>query len=182
DEVLAIYREANAPINAINIGGDEVPVGAWEVSPACLALIENNAAIKSTMGLRYYFLDRINQMLASKEISLYERQGIALKKTGLDGMAQFTANPDFGGQSVHVVVSNNGVASEDSGNPLANAGYKVILSCASHLYFDMTCYKSVEEPGGHNGAYVDVDQSSDVTQHHYLTNTNENTIGTHTTD
>lgn len=182
DEVLAIYREANAPINAINIGGDEVPVGAWEVSPACLALIENNAAIKSTMGLRYYFLDRINQMLASKEISLYERQGIALKKTGLDGMAQFTANPDFGGQSVHVVVSNNGVASEDSGNPLANAGYKVILSCASHLYFDMACYKSFEEPGNYRGAYVDVDKPFSFTPHDYLPNRNENTLGSQITD
>ena len=40
----------------------------------------------------------------------------------------------------------------------ANAGYKVILSCVSNLYFDMASEKAFDEPGYYWGGYVDVDK------------------------
>ncbi len=35
DELIAMYREAGAPVTTIHMGGDEVPQGVWEQSPVC---------------------------------------------------------------------------------------------------------------------------------------------------
>ena len=36
-----MYKEAGAPLYAIQTGGDEVPRGSWLGSPACQALVES---------------------------------------------------------------------------------------------------------------------------------------------
>ena len=38
-EIVAMYKEAGAPLTTIHLGGDEVAKGAWMGSPLCLSLI-----------------------------------------------------------------------------------------------------------------------------------------------
>ncbi len=179
DEVRAMYHDAKAPLNMIHFGGDEVPAGAWEISPPCLSVIDNNPAVKGTADLWYYFFDRVNRMLASKDLSLYGWEEIALRKIRRDGKDEYVPNRDFVDQSVHVDVWNNvaGWGSEDLAYRLANAGYKVVLSCVSHLYFDMAYYKSFDEPGYYWGAYVDVDKPFSFIPYDYFTNLREDRLG-----
>ena len=39
DEIVEIWAEAEAPLEAVHIGGDEVPAGVWTASPSCEQLI-----------------------------------------------------------------------------------------------------------------------------------------------
>ena len=38
NDIVAMYKEAGAPLKVIHFGGDEVPAHVWEKSPAYLAL------------------------------------------------------------------------------------------------------------------------------------------------
>lgn len=179
DEILAMYREANAPIETIHYGGDEVPAGVWEKSPAVEKLRQQNPELKSTDDLWYYFYGKINDMVQKKGLYLYGWEEIAMRKTMLDGKSHIIPNPDFVGQDIQVDVWNNvlGWGAEDLAYRLANAGYKVVLSCVTHLYFDMSYYKSFDEPGYYWGAYADVDKPFSFIPYDYFKNSKEDRLG-----
>jgi hexosaminidase len=179
DEVLAMYREAGAPIKTIHFGGDEVPAGVWEKSPAYHALKASNPAIKSTDDLWYYFFGKINTMLRQRGLTLYGWEEIAMRKTQLDGKSHYIPNPDFVGEDFQVDVWNNvlGWGAEDLAYRLANAGYKVVLSCVTNLYFDMAYYKAFDEPGYYWGAFVDIDKPFYFIPYDYFKNAKEDKFG-----
>jgi len=179
DEILAMYREAGAPIETIHYGGDEVPIGVWTQSPAVAKLRQLNPELKTTDDLWYYFYGKINDMVQKKGLYLYGWEEIAMRKTMLDGKSHIIPNPDFVGQEVQVDVWNNvlGWGAEDLAYRLANAGYKVVLSCVTHLYFDMSYYKSFDEPGYYWGAYSDVDKPFSFIPYDYFKNSKEDRLG-----
>jgi hexosaminidase len=179
DDILAMYREAGAPIETIHYGGDEVPAGVWTQSPAVAKLRQLNPELKTTDDLWYYFYGRINDMVQKKGLYLYGWEEIAMRKTMLDGKSHIIPNPDFVGQEVQVDVWNNvlGWGAEDLAYRLANAGYKVVLSCVTHLYFDMSYYKSFDEPGYYWGAYSDVDKPFSFIPYDYFKNSKEDRLG-----
>lgn len=179
DEILAMYREADAPIETIHYGGDEVPVGVWTQSPAIEKLRQQNPELKTVDDLWYYFYGKINDMVQKKGLYLYGWEEIAMRKTILDGKSHIIPNPDFVGQDVQVDVWNNvlGWGAEDLAYRLANAGYKVVLSCVTHLYFDMAYYKSFDEPGYYWGAYADVDKPFSFIPYDYFKNSKEDRLG-----
>lgn len=179
DDILAMYREAGAPIETIHYGGDEVPAGVWTQSPAVAKLRQQNPELKTTDDLWYYFYGKINDMVQKKGLYLYGWEEIAMRKTMLDGKSHIIPNPDFVGQEVQVDVWNNvlGWGAEDLAYRLANAGYKVVLSCVTHLYFDMAYYKSFDEPGYYWGAYSDVDKPFSFIPYDYFKNSKEDRLG-----
>jgi len=179
DEIIAMYREAGAPLETIHYGGDEVPAGVWTQSPAVEKLRKQNPELKTTDDLWYYFYGKINDMVQKKGLYLYGWEEIAMRKTMLDGKSHIIPNPDFVGQEVQVDVWNNvlGWGAEDLAYRLANAGYKVVLSCVTHLYFDMAYYKSFEEPGYYWGAYSDVDKPFSFIPYDYFKNSKEDRLG-----
>jgi hexosaminidase len=179
DEILAMYREAGAPIETIHYGGDEVPAGVWTQSPAVEKLRQQNPELKTTDDLWYYFYGKMNDMVQKKGLYLYGWEEIAMRKTMLDGKSHIIPNPDFVGQDVQVDVWNNvlGWGAEDLAYRLANAGYKVVLSCVTHLYFDMSYYKSFDEPGYYWGAYTDVDKPFSFIPYDYFKNSKEDRLG-----
>jgi hexosaminidase len=83
-----------------------------------------------------------------------------LRKTMLDGNSVYLPNPDFEPEHLQTEVWNNtlGGGNEDLAYKLANGGYKVVLTCVTHFYFDMAYYKSFEEPGYYWGAFTDIDK------------------------
>lgn len=159
DEVREMYILANAPLKTIHIGGDEVPDGVWQKSPAIATLMQKEN-IKNYNDLWYFHLSKVNQILKKNNLYLSGWEEVAMRKTSLDGTTKYLANPDFTTQNFHAYVWNNvwGWGQEDLAYRLANAGYKVVLSAVTNFYFDLAYEKDADEPGLYWGSFVDVDK------------------------
>jgi hexosaminidase len=149
-----------------------VPEHVWEKSPAYLTLKASHPEIKNTGDLWYYFYGRVNQMVKAKGLYLSGWEEMGLRKTMLDGNSMYLPNPDFGPKHLQTEVWNNtlGGGNEDLAYKLANAGYKVVLTCVTNLYFDMAHYKSFEEPGYYWGAFTDIDKPFSFIPYDYFKN------------
>ncbi len=171
-DIQKMYNEAGAPLETIHMGGDEVPAGVWEKSPAYLALQKTNSAVKSTDDLWYYFYGRVNKILKDHGLFLSGWEETAMRKTKLDDQKYYVPNPDFVNENFQADVWNNtiGGGSEDLAYKLANAGYKVVLSCVSNNYFDMSYYKNFDEPGYYWGGFTDIDKPFDFIPFDYFKN------------
>ena len=151
-EMVAMYKEANAPIYTLHIGGDEVPNGVWEKSAVCKQLLEADPNLNVTEDLPLYFLKKMSEILAKYKLKVAGWEEIALKKVGKDHVV----NTDFVAANFSPYIWNNvwGWGTEDNAYKLANAGYKVVLSNVTHLYFDLAYNRSPEEPGYYWGGFV----------------------------
>lgn len=179
DDLLAMYKEANAPIHTIHFGGDEVPAGVWEQSPACKNLINSNSDIKNTDDLWYYYFGKVNELVKKRGLFLYGWEEVGMRKTKLDGKSHMIPNPDFAHDHVQLDVWNNvlGWGAEDLAYKLANAGYKVVLSPVTNLYFDMAYQKAFEESGYYWGGFTDVDKAFYFIPYDYFKNAKEDRLG-----
>ena len=158
DETLKMYKEANAPIQMIHFGGDEVPPGVWEKSPSVQALLQDNPSVKSTDDLWYYYFGKVNDMLKARNLNLYGWEEIGLRKVRQNGKMTYIPNPDFIGQNFHVDVWNNLTGAEDLAYKMANAGYKVVLTNVTNFYLDLSYQREFAEGGLNWGGYLDVDK------------------------
>lgn len=178
DDLKEIYSKAGVPLSMIHYGGDEVPSGVWERSPACRELMARDR-MQSVNDLWYYYWGKINSMLNKKELKLYGWEEIAMRKTTLDGKPHVIPNPDFVKDRFQVDVWNNvlGWGAEDLAYRLANAGYQVVLSPVSNFYFDMAYQKSFDEPGYYWGGFLDVDKPFYFIPFDYFKNAKEDLMG-----
>jgi len=160
NDVVSMYKEAGVPLKTINWGGDEVPQGVWEKSPAYLKLKATHPEIQSTADLWYYFYGRVNKLMKARGLYTSGWEEMALRKTRLDGRPFYVPNPDFMPEHLQAEVWNNtlGGGNEDLAYKLANAGYKTVLTPVTNNYFDMAHYKSFDEPGYYWGAFSDIDK------------------------
>ncbi|WP_247651875.1 family 20 glycosylhydrolase [Chitinophaga eiseniae] len=160
EELQAMYKEAGAPLAAVHMGGDEVPGGVFEKSPACLALMQQDKSLTGVNDLWYYYYRKVNDLLKAHGLSVAGWEEAGMRKTSINGEAQSIPNPDFVNDNFQLNVWNNviGGGQEDLSYRLANAGYKVVLSGVSNFYFDMAYMKSFDEPGFYWGGFVDVDK------------------------
>jgi hexosaminidase len=156
DSLRAMYAEAGAPLHSIHMGGDEVPAGAWEDSPACVRLIAADTTLETTDDLWAYYFRRVGKMLRERELVLSGWEEISLQKN--DGVRE--PNPALAGEGFQIHAWNNGMGWEEEDLPyrLANAGYKVVLSCVSSQYFTLAYEKTAAEPGFYWAGYNDLDQ------------------------
>ncbi|GAA4313287.1 family 20 glycosylhydrolase [Nibribacter koreensis] len=158
DEVLAMYKEAGAPIQTIHFGGDEVPKGVWEKSPSVQALMKKDASIKEIDDLWYYFFNKLNAMLKARKMYLSGWEEVGLRKVRENSKLSYVANPVLAKENVHVDVWNNIGTNSDLAYRMANAGYKVVLTNVTNLYLDLAYQKAYEEPGLYWGGFVDLDK------------------------
>jgi len=144
DELIAMHRVADVPLQMVHIGGDEVPEGAWEQSPACKMKMEE-LGLENARQLQGYFFSRISEKLSTHNIAMGGWEEVAFSETE-DGSQAI--KPAFQDSVVPYVWSNIwGGGTEDRTYRLANAGYKVVMSHASNFYFDMAYNKHWQEPG-----------------------------------
>lgn len=157
DDIRAMYAEAEAPLTTIHTGGDEVPQGVWTASPACDALIASDPALQTPKHLWGYFLQQVSDLLGTRGLTMGGWEEIALTEHHADGQAAKTPNPTFAGRNFRPYVWNTvwGWGGEDMAYKLANAGYQVVLSNATHLYFDFAYDKDPEEIGYYWAAFID---------------------------
>jgi len=179
DDLLDMYKDANAPISTIHIGGDEVPKGTWKLSPLCNKLIAEDDKLNATDDLWYYYFDKMEKMFTQRGLALSGWEEIAMRKTVLDEKNKYIPNPDFANKGFRAHVWNNGIGWGDEDLPyrLANAGYKVVVSCVSNLYFDLAYEKAADEPGYNWAGFNDTEKPFYFIPYDYYKNTKEDTDG-----
>ena len=178
DELVAAHTGAGVPLRNLHMGGDEVPAGVWEKSPAALALLKEKG-LSSVDDLWFVFYGRVEEILKRHGIPLSGWEEIGVRKTRLDGRPTLIPNPAFAGRGWRTYVWNNvpGWGAEDLAYRLANGGYKVVLAPVSNLYLDMAYNMNPEEPGLFWGGFVDVDKPFDFIPFDYYKNQKEDGRG-----
>ena len=156
-ELVAMHREAGVPLRHIHMGGDEVPAGVWEGSPAVQAYVKAHS-LTSVDDLWFVFYGRVEQILKTQDLLPSGWEEIAVRKTHRAGQPTNIPNPDFAARGWRAYVWNNvpGGGAEDLAYRLANGGYDVVLSPVSNLYFDLAWNQNPEETGLDWGGYVDL--------------------------
>ncbi len=149
DEIVAMYREAGAPLTAIHIGGDEVPRGAWNGSKAAQVLI-NTQKLDGEKGLHAYFVRQLAKILSQRGIKMNGWQEIAVGHT-----PEYNAEiaPLVGGVNCWSTLPSHGHGGVT--REAVNAGYPIILSNVNHFYLDMMYNYHPLEKGLNWGGTVD---------------------------
>jgi hexosaminidase len=120
DEVVALF-----PSKYIHVGGDECPKDAWKRSEFCQQLIKEKG-LKDEHGLQSYFIQRMEKYINSKGKTLI----------GWDEILEGGLAPNA------VVMSWRG---EEGGIAAAKDNHQVIMTPASHVYFDHSQTKNEKE-------------------------------------
>ncbi len=143
-ELQAMYREAGQSLGVFHLGGDEVGKGSWAGSPECQALIRAETGLAGTDDLMPYFVGRVTELASHRGLAVAAWE---------DGMMYNAQQPfdrgRFDNDRVLVNAWDNiwEWGAGDRAYRLANAGYEVILSHATHLYFDHPHEVHPEERG-----------------------------------
>ena len=153
DELVAMYKEADAPLTTLHIGGDEVPGGAFEHSPVCKAFLDSQHEYNEPSDLHKYFTMRVKAMLDMYGINTAGWEEVACKHEG----RRRYPDPSLVGENIVAYIWNNvwGWGAEDLGYQLANQGFPVVLLGANNFYFDFAYNKDPQEPGLYWGGYTD---------------------------
>ena len=147
DNLIALHAEAGVPLEAIHIGGDEVPDGSWEGSPSCKALMEANG-VTDFAWLKDYFTNRV--------LDIAEARGV--KVAGWQEIAQHLEPATYERLKRNLGFTNFWTVSrgrETIGYTFANDGIPVVLSNAPNTYLDFAYNPSKTERGHNWGGYVD---------------------------
>jgi hexosaminidase len=166
-EVVALHKQAGAPLRTIHVGGDEVPLGAWEKSPASAAMMQR-MKLASTVDLWDYFYGRVDGMLRKHGLISSGWEELGARRVKLHGKYKLIPNPLFVQRGFNLFVWNNLEGAEDLAYRLANAGYSTVLAPATKLYFDMSHNKNPEEPGVDWAAFLDLDTVYDFVPFDYI--------------
>ncbi|MBR5255779.1 MAG: family 20 glycosylhydrolase [Bacteroidales bacterium] len=147
DGLIAMYKEAGAPLVAIHVGGDEVPEGAWVGSPACKALMEQ--AGKDDLGwLKDYFIGRV--------LDIAEAKGV--KVAGWQEVGQHLEPATFEKLKRNLAFTNLWAVShgrDELAYNYANDQVPVVLSNSSNTYFDLAYNPSKTERGHNWAGFID---------------------------
>lgn len=141
DEFIAMYKEAEAPLESIHVGGDEVPKGVWEKSPICNEFMKQHPEMTKVHDLMPYFIGELIKMLEKKGMPTSGWQEIAMREAEGGGEE---VNPEFANTGMRPYVW---LTDPDLPYKIANAGYTPIISNASKLYFDLAYNNDPQEPG-----------------------------------
>ena len=147
DDLIALHKEAGVPLEAIHIGGDEVPDGSWEGSPSCKALMEANGWTDVSM-LKDYFTNRV--------LDIAEAKGV--KIAGWQEIAQHLEPETYERVKRNLAFTNFWAVSrgrEKIGYTFANDGIPVVLSNSSNTYFDLAYNWSKTERGHSWAGFID---------------------------
>ncbi len=155
-ELVALHKAAGVPLHTIHVGGDEVPAGVWEKSPACQALMHREH-LSSKAELWDYFYGRVDALLRRHDLFTSGWEELGAHAVMLEGKPDLAPNPHFAQRGFSLYVWRNIDGAEDLAYRLANAGYDTVLTPATRFYFDHAYYPSPDEPGQNWAGYADLD-------------------------
>ena len=159
-EVVHLHRTAGAPLRTLHVGADELPSGAWEKSPATLALMKREKLVSTTEAWDIFYT-RVDQILRKRGVLASGWEELGARKVKLRGADKLIPNPIFTQKGFTLYVWNDLDDAEDLAYRMANAGYRTILAPATHLYFDMAYNKNPDEPGVNWAGYTDLENVFD---------------------
>jgi len=159
-DIVAMHKEADVALTTLHVGGDEVPEGAWDHSPAVQALMQERH-LDSTAKVWDVFYDRVDRILRAHGIAAAGWEELGALRTKLRDKSVLIPNPAFVQRGFTLQVWNNIRGNEDLAYRLANAGYDVVLSSGTRLYADMAYSADPDEPGMNWAAYIDLDDIFD---------------------
>lgn len=177
DDIVAMYQEAGVSLETIHFGGDEVPNGVWEHSPAFAKFKKEDSSIKEINDLWIRHFDILYNMLAKRGLHLSGWEEVGMQKVMVDGKKKWIPFEGLQDSGVYLNVWNNLGGNEDLAYRLANAGYKVKLSFVSNFYLDMAYYKSFREQGFYWGGFIDLEKPFSFIPYDYLLNQQEDWLG-----
>jgi hexosaminidase len=170
-EIVAMHRDAGVALHTIHVGGDELPRGAWEQSPAAHVVMRSKK-LESSADLWDYFYDRVDTILKRHGLYASGWEELAARVTTLRGESKLIPNPYFTQRRFSAYVWNNTEGAEDFAYRLANAGYDIVLAPVTKMYMDMSYNPNPEEPGVNWGDYVELDTVYDFIPLDYLKTAN----------
>ena len=179
DEIVKIYKEVDAPLETIHMGGDEVPKGVWTASPLIEELKSKNTDLKDVNDLWRHFYTKVNDILKSHNLFLYGWEEIALKVDEVNGRKLLVVDSLVMNRNYQTDVWNNilGTGSEDLAYRMANAGTKVVLSNVTNLYIDMASNNSFNEAGVSWGGFINLDKVFNFIPYDYYKSIRDNEEG-----
>lgn len=177
DDIITLYKQASVGLSTIHFGGDEVPNGVWEHSPAFAKLKLENSEIKETGDLWVRHFDILYKMLEKKGLRLSGWEEVGMQKVVENGKKKWIPFTGFKDRSVFLNVWNNLGGNEDLAYRLANAGYKVKLSFVSNFYMDMAYYKHFREQGFYWGGFIDLEKPFSFVPFDYLHTQKQDWLG-----
>lgn len=166
-QVAALHREAGVPLRTIHMGGDELPNGAWEKSPAAARLMAAQK-LAGSAELWDLFYGRVDDIVRKHGLITSGWEDIGARKTMLRGRPKLIPNPLFTQRGFQAYVWNNTEGAEDLAYRQANAGYDIVLAPVTKMYLDMAFNANPEEPGVNWGAYIELSTIYDFIPFDYL--------------
>lgn len=146
-EVALMYKEAGATLDMVHMGGDEVPGGTWEHSPAIQELMKQNATLHDENDVFHFYFDHVKKMLDKRNLKLYAWEELTIGTEKNNSERKVVKIPSFVKDGVTVDAWYNVEGNEDIPYQAANAGYKTVLTCLDFFYFDLAYQHSFYEPG-----------------------------------
>lgn len=123
-EVAALF-----PFGSIHLGGDEIPEGAWQKSPAVKELMQKEG-FKTMIEVQNWFFGRMDTILANHHRSMIAWQEVLQGKPILreeDSVMAWKSAKD----GIHAIKQNR----------------NAIMAPVEYLYFDQQYSRSLAEPG-----------------------------------
>ena len=151
DAIIAMYEEAEAPLEIFHTGGDEVPDGSWTQSPMIDELLKDMPEVTDPKNLQAYFFKRAVEILKARNLKIAGWEEVALIR---EAPGVYVPNPEFADGSVIPYIWNSLWGNQDLGYRLANMGYPVVQCHVSNFYFDLAYNRDPEEPGHYWAGFV----------------------------
>jgi hexosaminidase len=147
DGLVSMYKEAGAELDRIHMGGDEVPDGTWERSPAIRDFIKKDGSAHNINGVFLAYFKKVKKILNKQNLNLYAWEELTVGTQKNDSSRKVLKIPEFIKDGVSVDAWYNVAGNEDMPYQAANAGYKTVLTCIDYFYFDLAWQSSFHEPG-----------------------------------
>ncbi len=146
DALVDLHKEARVPLRTVHVGGDELPEGAWDRSPACAALMQREH-LANRDEVWDYFYTHVDGLLRKRGLAMagWEELGTRVQKIGKQ--EQVRPNPALTTRGYALFVWRNIEGADDLAYRAANAGYDIVLTPANRLYLDMTPFSDPDELG-----------------------------------
>jgi hexosaminidase len=176
DELMLMHNEAGAPLTAVHMAGDEVPFGSWEKSPVVASFLQANPSVKPGKGLWNYYFEEIKKIVRARNLEIYGWQELVVGTQTDD--SKHIINPEFVSNDLQVDAWWNMYGNEDIPYKLANAGYKTVMTCFDHFYFDLAYSESFNEPGDAWIGFLDVNRIYSFIPYDYYRNFKTDIRGT----
>jgi len=149
DTLVSYYNEADAVLETVHMGGDEVDSTAWIGSPSCKKLMQENGW-NSADQLVTHFINRVMDIAQERGLKIAGWQEICLLG---DEALQKRMMSELAYVNCWRTSSKN--RSDEFPYQFANNGLNIVLSNMNNTYADLAYNRSKYEEGLVWGGYVD---------------------------